>query len=76
MQNAMFATIQAGQTLTARSACDSACVFSAEVLERNGSFVRVRAEGIERRVKVSADERGEFVLAMGRYSMAPVFRAR
>jgi hypothetical protein len=69
-------TIQTGQTLTARSACDHECIFSAEVLKRAGKFATVKAMGETRRVKIHADDSGEFIFAIGRYSMAPVFRAR
>lgn len=68
-------TIEAGQVLKARSACDHNCVFEASVLERKGGSVTVRAEGTVRRVKIRSDDRGEFIFALGRYSFAPVFRA-
>ena len=68
-------TIQAGQKLTARSVCDWECVFTADVLDRKGAFATVKAQGITRRVKVFADDSGEYIFALGRYSMAPVFRA-
>jgi len=69
-------TIEAGQTLTARSACDSGCIFSATVLDRRGSFATVKIDGHcqPRRVKVRKDDSGEFVFALGLYSMAPLFR--
>jgi len=69
------ATIQAGQKLTARSVCDYECIFTVDVLERKGAFAKVAAQGITRRVKVFADDSGEYIFALGRYSMAPVFRA-
>lgn len=68
-------TIQAGDVLKARSICDYDTVFEAEVLERKGRFVTVKAEGQTRRVMVMSDGEGEFIYAMGRYSMAPIFRA-
>jgi hypothetical protein len=68
-------TIKGGQTLTARSICDYDCVFSVEILERKGSFVVVKVQGNTKRVKVYSDDSGEFIFAMGRYSMCPVFRA-
>jgi hypothetical protein len=71
----MTNTIQAGQTLKARSACDHDCIFSVEVIERKGSFVTVKAQGNVSRKKVMTDDRGEYVYAMGKYSMAPIFRA-
>lgn len=69
------ATIEAGQTLTARSVCDSGCIFTAEVLERKGAFVTVKVQGNTRRVKVMDLGDGEFIHAMGKYSMSPIFRA-
>jgi hypothetical protein len=66
--------IKAGQTLTARSICDHDCIFTAEVLERKGKFVRVKTNEGERRVMVMRDDQGEYVWALGRFSMAPLFR--
>lgn len=68
-------TIKAGQTLTARSACDYECVYRVPVVARNKSFVTVLVHGNEKRVKVHCDEGVEFIYAFGRYSMAPIFRA-
>jgi len=68
--------ITTGQTLSARSACDHDCIFQAEVIERKGAFATVKAQGITRRVKVMSDDSGEFIYAMGRYSMSPIFRAK
>lgn len=75
MQTSEANTIKAGTTLKARSGCDYNCVFTADVLERKGKFVTVNAEGRTKRVKVMSDERGEYIWALGKYSMAPVFRA-
>lgn len=71
-------TIKAGDTLTARSPCDSECIFEVLVLKRGGSFVTVQNGSDEpRRVKVQLDYRGEEVVyALGRYSMAPCFRVK
>lgn len=68
-------TIKAGQTLTARSICDYECVFTAEIIERKGNFATVKAEGATRRVKIYNNGDGEFIYALGKYSMAPIFRA-
>jgi len=68
-------TIQPNTTLTARSICDFDCIFKVEVIERKGSFVTVKAMGNVKRVKVMADDRGEYIYALGKYSMAPIFRA-
>jgi hypothetical protein len=68
-------SIEAGQILEARSVCDYDCVFSVEVIERKGSFVTVKAMNEVKRMKVHADSRGEFIYALGKYSMCPIFRA-
>ena len=68
-------TIRTGQQLTARSIGDHDCIFTAEIIERKGMFAIVKAQGIMRRMKVYTDERGEFIYALGKYSMCPVFRA-
>ena len=67
--------IKTGQTLTARSIGDSECIFTAEVIERKGQFATVKAQGITRRVKVMNRGDGEFLYALGKYSMCPTFRA-
>ena len=67
--------IKAGQTLTARSVCDSDCVFTVDVLARKGAFVTVKAQGNTRRMKVMNLGDGEFIYALGKYSMCPIFRA-
>jgi len=68
-------TIEAGQTLIARSVCDSDCRFKAVIVSRSGKVAQVHCQGIDRRVKIHCDEAGEFIYAMGRFSMCPVFRA-
>jgi hypothetical protein len=74
-QRQMTAPIQSGQVLEARSACDYDCVFSVKVIDRKGSFATVEAHGSTKRVKIRSDDRGEYVYALGKYSMAPIFRA-
>ena len=74
IKNNMSNTIKAGQTLTARSICDYDCIFSVKVIQRKGSFVTVEAQGNVSRKKVMSDDRGEYVYALGKYSMAPIFR--
>ena len=69
-------TINPGDKLTARSIGDYDCVFVAEILDRKGKFVTVKAIGNEKRVMVRADSDGdEYIFALGQYSMAPVFKA-
>lgn len=70
------AIIQVGQTLTARSICDSDCVFSVTVLARKGNFVTVKVMGNEKRVKINKEDDGsEYIYAHGKFSMCPIFRA-
>jgi hypothetical protein len=76
MQTNEAKTIKAGQTLTARSGGDYDCVFSVTINERKGRFVRFSGEGREGRCMVKADSDGEFIFALGKYSMAPIFRAK
>ncbi len=68
-------TIKVGTTLKARSICDHECIFTAEVLERKGQFVTVKAQGNTRRVKIYNTGEGEFIYALGKFSMCPIFRA-
>jgi hypothetical protein len=68
-------TIKAGTILKARSICDYECIFTAEVLERKGQFATVKAQGNTRRVKIYNTGEGEFIYALGKFSMAPIFRA-
>jgi hypothetical protein len=68
-------TIQAGQTITGRSVCDSECIFSATVDARKGGFATIKFQGNTKRVKIHAMDDCEFVFPCGRYSMAPVLKA-
>ncbi len=68
-------TIQPNTTITAKSICDSNCIFSAYVVERKGDYVRLQMDGktFSKKVKKSFDG-SEYVLALGSYSMAPAFK--
>jgi hypothetical protein len=68
------ATITPGTTLTARSICDYNCIFSAQIISRTKSMATVKAMGKVSKCKIYTDERGEFIFALGKYSMAPIFR--
>lgn len=76
-RNAIMNTkIKPNTVLTARSLCDYDCIFEVQVLARSGSFVQVKAMGEEKRCKIKTMPDGEeFIMAHGRYSMAPAFRA-
>lgn len=69
----MTAIIKVGQILTARSTCDCGRVYSAEILERKGAFVTVKVGYTTRLVRVLNRGNGEFIYAMGKFSMHPVF---
>jgi hypothetical protein len=58
--------ISAGQILTSRSLCDSNCIFTVEVLERNKSFVTVKVGNEIKRCKVSIYDNCEQIYAMGK----------
>ena len=68
-----------GDRVGARSACDHNTVFSFTVIKRTAKFVTLRrdngADGEILRVGVKTDERGEWCMPFGSYSMAPVLRA-
>jgi len=69
-------TIEAGQKLTCRSMCDYGTVYEIEVLKRSKSFATVKYDSDAYRVKIHSDDSGEYVMALGQHSMAPVFRAK
>jgi 2-iminoacetate synthase ThiH len=68
-------TINSNTTITAKSICDSDCIFTAYVVERKGDYVRLQMDGktFSKKVKKSFDG-SEYVLALGSYSMAPAFK--
>jgi hypothetical protein len=67
-------TISPNTTITARSICDSECVFTARVIERKGQFAKLLIYGQIVRKKINVDSQGnEGIYALGRYSMAPWF---
>jgi hypothetical protein len=72
-------TFQVGTTYTTRSAADSNCIFRFTVTKRTAKFITVLrdngADGELIRVGVKTDERGEWALPLGSFSMAPVIRA-
>ena len=67
-------TIQPNTVITAKSICDSNCIFTAEVLTRKGDYVTLNVMGSIVRKKVKKGYDGnEYVMALGTYSMAPAF---
>jgi len=76
IQTMSNSTIKSGSVITAVSVCDSNCIFKAEVLSRKGDFVTLKIEGykdiVRKKVKVGYNG-NEYVMALGSYSMAPIF---
>lgn len=70
--------IKAGDTLTARSICDSACTWTAKVIARKGDFITCAVSGEKDliRKKVKEYNGQEYALLLGSYSMAPTFKLR
>lgn len=71
-------TIKPGTILEATSVCDSNCKWEASVTERNGSFIKANLPGygvIRKKVKISYDGT-EYVMLLGSYSMAPIFKIK
>ena len=63
-----------GKAYTARSICDSGCVFTIEVTGRTAKTVSYNYLGRSRRSALHVDQDGEWIQP-DRYSMAPTFRA-
>jgi hypothetical protein len=70
-------TFAAGQNLSARSACDSDCVFTATVIKRTAARVTLDLGcGEIKTVKVFKREDGsEYCFPFGQFSMAPTMHA-
>ena len=72
------ARFEVGQTVTARSACDSDCIFEWTVSARSARFVTFTdGTGRSSRVGVKVDTftGAEWAMPQGSFSMAPVVRA-
>ena len=71
-------TIKPNTTISARSICDSECIFTAFVVSRKGNFVTLIVKGnkepIRKKVMVNKFDGSEYVMALGNYSMAPAFK--
>lgn len=70
-------TIEAGTTLTARSVCDSDCVFTAKIISRTAKMATVETmDGVKRcKIKVWHDGSKEYIQPFGNYSMSVIFSA-
>jgi hypothetical protein len=66
--------ITTNSILKATSICDSNCIWIANVIERKGNFItaKIGNEIMRKKVKVWNDE--EYVMLLGNYSMAPMFK--
>jgi hypothetical protein len=67
--------IETGTILTATSVCDSNCKWTASVIERKGNFITALIHGEVVRKKVNVWNGEEYVFLLGKYSMAPIFKA-
>lgn len=73
----------ANQEVSTNSICDSNCVFRGTIIKRTAKTVTLKMHGVNgiqdmdaRRCKIHLDSEGnEFVYPLGRFSMAPIFRA-
>lgn len=65
-----------GKEYSARSVCDYDCIFSGTVLKTTEKTVRIDMgiHGIKT-CKIHQDGDRQFIFPLGRYSMAPIFRA-
>ena len=65
--------IYPGQTLKARSAGDSDCIFTIKIISRTAKTATFIKHNETRTSKVHTDDRGEY-LRPDRWSFAPIFR--
>lgn len=72
---ASIARFIVGEFYECRSACDSDCFWTFEVLARTAKFITITDGDKIRRVGVYVYEGVESALPLGKYSMAPVLRA-
>ena len=74
--NNMAKQFKENQELSARSICDYNCIFTATVIKRTAKTVTIKIRGDQKRCKIQSDNDGnEFIFPLGRYSMAPTFKA-
>lgn len=70
------ATFEVGQTYSCRSVCSHDTIWTFTVESRTARFATlVDSWGDRSRVGIKTDDDGEWMLPLGRYSMAPVLRA-
>lgn len=64
---------QAGRTYLGRSPCDYDCTIAVTVAARTAKTLRTQ-EG--KTLRITTDDRGEYVKPWGSYSMSPIVRAK
>lgn len=64
------------QELSTRSTCNYDCIFKATVIKRTAKTITITSREGEKRCKIHSNNEGEYIFPYGRYSMAPIFRAR
>jgi hypothetical protein len=70
------ATFQVGTTYAARSACDSNCVWTFEVIKRTAKRITIAGDDTVKTIGVRVGFGGhEYASPLGTYSMAPVICA-
>lgn len=67
--------IEVGTTLEARSSCDYECIFRAKVISRTAKRATVQIHGETKTCGIKVRDGVEFIMALGSYSMAPIFCA-
>lgn len=70
-----MAKFEVGKIYTARSVCDSECVFQIRITSRTEKTVTAKTMHGDKRCKIHIFDGVESVFALGQYSMAPIFRA-
>ena len=69
---------QANQDYSARSICDSNCIFTFKVVRRTAKSIWIvggQIKEITRKAITISDDGNEMIFPLGKYSMAPVLRA-
>ena len=70
-----MSTFKQGQALSSRSICDHNCIFTGTVVKRTAKTLTITTRGETKRCKIHESDGIEFIYPLGRYSMAPVFKA-
>ena len=65
--------IKKGQTLKARFICDYNTIATCVVIDRTKTMATIAIDGEVKKCKVYSNNGREYVYALGKYSMAPMF---